>query len=405
MGGVRFNGKTFLSPFLSCFPIMKTALPICLLLCLASPWSGADTVKLKSGETFEGKVVWQSPEELVMRVGLSAGVSDEKTFPMTEVESVSKTPPDEEAFAQLPRTALPASALDPSAYAAQAAPLEGFLALYPQSAHAAEVKARLDEVQAEAARVKAGEVKRDGRWYAGASAQRARYQMEAELALRAMKAQAARRDWVGALKAFGEIEKKYAGAVAFPEALQVHLGVLRAALAEAGRLKTLAPTQEAQFQKGLAKEPEPRRGQLLAAHKAEVAAAQQAYRAAEKEKPQNRPQWPPFSVWEPRSLDAFKTAAEKELARAAKLPLEAMRQSIAAAQKAGAALEAKDEATAAASLQEAEKLWPQNRSLEEVRENLSRLTGKPVPAPGEPGKAPQPQSTPAPKPWYYFNLF
>ncbi len=338
----------------------------------------ADYVKTKSGETFQGKITRETDTQVVMEVTVAAGITDEKTFAKEDVEKAFKVTPETQAFEALKAYAVGAYSFQPAAYVAMEKPLETFLKDYPQSEYKAEAQGMLDALKAEEERVVAGNLKWEGKWYTPEEAKKNQYQLGAAMRYGQMKAQLARRDFIGALNSFDQIEKTYPASKVFPEALEAALTTITATTAEADRLEAVGKLQKADFDKNIPFVNEPQKSQMIQAWKGQVATAENALAAAMAAKPEIK--WKPLLPLAPKSFEEFKKTAATEKTRLEKLPLSAMRSSVAATDEAEDLLKQHLQGDASAKLKEAVKLWPTNERAKALMGNAQSA----APAPAAP---------------------
>jgi len=351
------------------------------ILLAAAVAAMADTVTLNSGETINGKISRESDKEIVVDVVISAGVTDEKIIPRSDVKSVSKTTADEVAFRGVKDLQPDTHSLQPAAYPPVIKTLETFLKDYPQSSHAEEVKKTLETFKQELARVKAGELKWADRWYTAKEAEKHKYQISAQMTLNTMRDQAASRDFISALNTFDQIEKNYPGSTAYPEAAELAQSMMRVAAMDMVAMQNKAKAQEVQFNSSIVLVPEPEKSQVIAGRKAQVAAAEAALAAAEK----NGVKWKPLSPLSPKSFEALKTTLSTEAPLLEKLPVANMRSSVTITQGVDVDIRANHLEGVEAKLREAKTLWPQNVQITELTAELAALKAKSAPtAPAAP---------------------
>lgn len=379
----------------------------------------ADTVTLKSGEVLNGTVVSETDQEILMDVTVGSGITDQKKIARTDVATVTKTAEDEMAYAPLKNLAIGPRSLTPAGYDAMIKPLEGFLARYPQSAHAADVKARLEAFKGEQAKVKAGSLKWNNRWYTPAEIEKNKAVLGSEMLWATMKDQAARRDFIGALNSFDTFEKTYPTSRLFPDAADLAMAQMRVAASEMERIRANAKYQDEQFNRGLLAVDEAERIRMANARKAQVAASEAQLAAAEKA----QVKWKPVLPLAPKSLEMLKTTLTSEAPRVGKIPVEAMRKSLAATDDAAVAAKARKITEANAKLREAQTLWKDNAQIAAVTELLKRGPQEPAAATAatsgsadaasspdtgasaEPGASPAPSASPEPKWKKWFRYF
>ena len=374
--------------------VISPLLLVCAGLYLATTHlTHADTLTLKSGETLEGKVLSETAQEIVMDVMVAPGITDQKTLAKSDVQSMAKTPTDEIAYQAIKGCQIESRSLPASSYVAIVKSLETFLKTYPQSGRAAEVQATLKAFKEEQERVKAKNTKWDNIWYTPEEFEKNKNQLHAQMHLATMQEQVARRDFIGALNTFDQIEKTHSGSSVFPEAVEQAQKTARLLTPEMERAVALAKSQENQFNTGIVLVPEPQKSQMIGARQAQIAAAEAAMAAAER----SGVKWKPFAPISSKSAEALKTTLAAEAPRLEALPLVKMRTSIASLKSAEAALKEENAAGAELKLKEAETLWPANDQIVALRTQVEALKIKPTPTP-TPAPTPTPTPKPTPKP-------
>jgi len=396
--------------------VVPSLLLICTGILLATIPALADTVTLKSGEVLNGQITSETDQEIAMDVIISAGITDQKTVAKADVQSTSKTPPDEVAYQTLKDCQISARSLRSSNYAAIIKSLEAFLQQFPQSPRVDEVKAALEAFKTEQARVAAGELKWNNHWYTAKEAEKNKYQLHAQMILSTMKEQASRRDFVGALNGFDLIEKYYPGSSSYPDAIELAQNMIRVAAADTDRLQAAAKTQESQFTNGIVLVPEPQKSIMLAARQSQITAADATLAAAER----SGVKWKPLIPVSTKSFEGMKTTIASESTRLQALPVPAMRKSIACVADAEEELRYNNLMNAEAKLKEAGTLWTQNERLISLNAEVSTIKAKakaatPTPSPSAkaaasatpahtpaptPAHTPVPTPTPKPKNWF-----
>src|SRR5690349_2950577 len=120
--------------------------------------SFADSVILKSGEKVDGRILSETDTEVTIEVAVSAAIKDQRVIKKTDVAQIEKPQPDLDAWAVLKNISLGEDSLDSTDYGRGIILLNNFISSYPQSAHVAEAKKKLTELQDEQKRVDAGEM-------------------------------------------------------------------------------------------------------------------------------------------------------------------------------------------------------------------------------------------------------
>lgn len=343
----------------------------------------ADTVTLKSGEILNGKILSESAEQIVMNVTIASGITDEKTIAKSDVQSVSKKTADATAYEAIKDYKPDTRSLQPAAYVPILKALDGFLKAHPASLYTAEVKKTLDAFKQEQARVKAGDLKWDNRWYTAKEAEKNKYELGGQMMLSNMRDQASNRDFISALNTFSQIEKYFGGSSAFPDSVELAQAMMRVAAMDMVAIQNKAKLQESQFNSGIELIPEPKKSQTIAARKAQIAAAEAALAASDKA----GVKWKPLLPLAPKSFEALKGTLSTEAPRLEKFSIANMRSSLAATKAASEALAADQPEEADAKIKEAQSLWPENAQIATLN---AELKARPTPTP-------TPKATPTPE--------
>ena len=355
------------------------------VLCLA------DTVTLKSGEVLNGKILSETSQQLVMDVLVSPGVTDTKTVAASEVKTTQRTPADEIAYQDIKGYQIDTHSLSPASYGVIIKSLDAFLKKYPRSTYHTEVQAKLEAFQHELAKVQKGNLKWEDRWYTPKEVEKHKLQLHAQMLLATMREQASRRDYIGALNTFDQLEKTYPGSATLPDAIELAQSMMRLALSDIDRIWNIAKNQENQFNTGIVLVPEPQKSQMIASRQAQIAAADASVAAAER----SGVKWRPLQPISTKSFDLLRSTIASESSRLEKIPLVSMRNSIACTKYAEAALNDNNPAGAEVKLKEAQTLWNLNEQISPLNSEMEILKKKPAPTPTP---SPTPKLTPTPTP-------
>ncbi len=181
----------------------------------------ADTIRLKSGETIEGTIKRETADSVTIEVPFSATIMDSRIIPKAEIEAMVRQTKDERTFLTLDTLEVPNTALDASALRNIQSQFEAFIRDYPNSHLLADAKERLAAINAEAARIDAGEVKFNGAWIPAKEYSAEKYQIEASLLTAKIQSLAADGDPGEALNLFAELKKTYPQSIGYGEAVAV----------------------------------------------------------------------------------------------------------------------------------------------------------------------------------------
>ena len=346
----------------------------------------ADTIILNSGEQVQGTVIKDGYKELVVKIQISAGISDERTFAKKDVKEVVKTAEDVIAFEKIKNYKIGVNSYPAASYELLVRALDEFVTKYPSNTHLSEIKANLEAIKEEQARVVAGSTKWNNHWYTAKELADQKYQIEGAQVFAAMQDLAARGDTIGALNKFDFLEKNYGGAAVYPTAIETAIVLINRLAPEVERAIEIANRQEAQFKEGIVLVAEPQKTQTIKARKAQIAAADKMVTLAEK----TGVRWKPLLAISDKSLKATENSTSMELPRLSAMQVPAMRSSIEKADEADAALKKGDLEAAEAAYRESQTLWATNEMLSRLEKRIAVEKAKPKPTP-----TPSPSASPS----------
>ncbi|HWL51442.1 MAG TPA: PTPDL family protein [Chthoniobacteraceae bacterium] len=340
----------------------------------------ADTLRLHSGEEYEGTVIRESDTEVVFEHVVGNGIIDQQVFPREEVKNISKVSRDERSYERIRGYKPGPDSFTPQQYEHLMNGIRAFIGRFPNSPHIKEAKENLEALRAEKAKAAEGLVKWRGKWHTAEEAAVHQYQISAHRLYMRMK-ELARRDAVKALNTFDQIEKNYPNSRAFPEAAELALSLIPALSAQAERALPALKLKEQRFQEGIVLLTEPKKSQVLNARTKENAAAEAAFAAAGSSK------WKPLLPNLEKSITSVKATCDTELVRLKALPIDQLKASIVNADEASREVAAKNLEKAEARLEEAREQWANNELLSRLDTDVASLKEelKP-PAPPEESK-------------------
>jgi len=187
----------------------KIFLHILAATALGMSSSLADTITLKSGKVFEGKVLEENATEYILEVQITSTIKDRKTVKKTDVESIVAEAPDLKPYEALKDTLPTSDQLSEGAYRGLIEPVRSFVEKYPKSEYIDEVKTMLSTLEEESKRVEAGDVRLSGEWVSKADWDSDAYELDAQLALGKIKLAARRGQYRQAMLASDELSNSF----------------------------------------------------------------------------------------------------------------------------------------------------------------------------------------------------
>lgn len=205
-------------------------------LALACSFASADTVKLKSGETYKGTITAEDATSVTIEFAVEGtkGIKDERRFEKSEIASFQKDDPADKAWAEVTKEIPTADLMTTSDYDLLTAKVEAFIGAHGKSPRGAEARRLLAALKDERAQVAAGGLKLDGVWIPAEQRQREKFWVDGRIALRQMNdlAKAGRRQ--EALRIFEKLEATHGGTTVHEKAITEAGSILKAYAASIG---------------------------------------------------------------------------------------------------------------------------------------------------------------------------
>lgn len=191
--------------------ILKPSLLAVAWIC-STPIAFADTIVMKNGDTYQGRVIREDDEHYVLEVKVSDSIRDERTVAKADVKSIDKTEQDAEAFKKISDLVPTPELLDKGGYEARMEKINSFIESHPKSKKLSAAKKMLSELEEELAIVKEGGIKFGDEMISPDDYQANAYEYDAMIADRKIRESVNRRDFIGALRRFTRYEKNFQGA-------------------------------------------------------------------------------------------------------------------------------------------------------------------------------------------------
>jgi len=345
----------------------RFVLPCLATLSILATSVFADVIVLKSGERVEGKVLSETDKAVTINVQVTPSIADERVIQKSDITKMTKVSPDEEAYQALMNVQPGPNSLAPAQYAQIIGQLKGFIKTYPTSLHIIDIQGTINGFEAEKKRVQAGEVKLNNEWLNKQQTQIQRIQVGGAFSFEAMKSQAAAGDLVGALNSFVAIEKTYAGARCYPEAVELAKKILPQLSSQVANALVNERIDKAALEKGWKDAAPKDRAEMMASYQRDVAAAEAATTAAT-----TANLWPPLAKISPKSLQALQTKITSETSRLAAIPVTSIRGSVQRSDNAERMAASGDNTEALAAAKDALTMWPVNEAAKRLETTLNK---------------------------------
>ena len=212
----------FLALLLATDPFMNTCRKLLLplaIFALITCHVFADTIVLKSGTKYKGKVISEDTESYLVEIHYSKTIKDERRIPKADVKEIIKDAKDAAAIEKV-RTTVPVPSLLPArAYDTRIVLANDFLAKFPGSKHTKEVQKILATLKKEQTVIKNGGLKIEGQLITASDVEANAYDIHARILLIEMKQLAAQGRNLPAMRKWETLKIEYPHAQAYANSI------------------------------------------------------------------------------------------------------------------------------------------------------------------------------------------
>lgn len=275
----------------------------------------ADTIELKSGVTYQGKVISEDDKSYLLEIHYSASIKDERRIPKSDVRQITRDAKDAEAFKAVKASVPTPDMLGAEAYAKRIQLATDFLKNHPKSKHAKQVQTILTELQNEQKVIAEGGMKLNGQLVTASETRSNAYEIHARLIGRQFKKLARTGQYGPALRRWDKLQK-YTHSSTYKACLPLIPRVCKSYEAE---LTQLINSLDARLKKretvlaSLAPNDQARSQRLMEQKQARYAAT------LEKERNEMRTKWLTIDPFHKQSLEYNRRNAQNEAKRVARI--------------------------------------------------------------------------------------
>ncbi len=232
---------------------MKTrtqALIPLVFLSLALPVM-ADTFILKDGTKLDARILREDSTNYVLEVQVTKSIKDERTIAKADVAKVERVKPDQVAFDALAKLKDVPDLANQAEYEQRINAIEKFMKEYRDSSKYEEAHVLAENLKKEANEILAGGIKLNGEIVSPQQYQANIYELDAIAAAARIQRMVNAKQFMPALRAFGDFGKDYKNTSAYNDLLPLMIQVMKSYLAEIGQLSTTLDARTKEREVGL----------------------------------------------------------------------------------------------------------------------------------------------------------
>ena len=334
------------------------------LLVLPMAFLRGESIELRDGTKIEGKILSVNTETVLIEVQTSPAIREEMSYPRSDVAKIQRASQDDVAYAEVAALSVPSTADNPAVYDAPLERVRSFMKNYAYSKNMPEARKLVAALEADRARLVAGEIKLGGVWVAADASPAERTELGGRVQLAKMKESS---DPVAAMTAFEVLEKDHNTSSAYPDSVKVARDSLAKLRAELVRARADLERRTRDQEQGLKLASEDRRLQIEQG----IAQEKSAIQAQIERVKQSGSKWVPV-LSDTKVLDDLSSLVESEEARLSKIDTATLAAGATAVSEAQRQLAAGNLSAAKANLEQAQKLWSQHVLLASLQESLKK---------------------------------
>ena len=323
-----------------------------------------ESIELRDGTKIEGKILSVNTETVLIEVQTSPAIREEMSYPRSDVAKIQRASQDDVAYAEVAALSVPSTADNPAVYDAPLERVRSFMKNYAYSKNMPEARKLAATLEADRARLVAGEIKLGGVWVAADASPAERTELGGRVQLAKMKESS---DPVAAMTAFEVLEKDHNTSSAYPDSVKVARDSLAKLRAELVRARADLERRTRDQEQGLKLASEDRRLQIEQG----IAQEKSAIQAQIERVKQSGSKWVPV-LSDTKVLDDLSSLVESEEARLSKIDTATLAAGATAVSEAQRQLAAGNLSAAKANLEQAQKLWSQHVLLASLQESLKK---------------------------------
>lgn len=233
----------------------------------------ADEIKLKSGQTLNGRITYEAADIVKIEIPISASIKETKIIGRADIETIVKDAPDDVEFNKIQKLVPTASMVNVDAYRKmlETGP-DAFLKNFPDSKHLPKVKEIRATLADELDKVERGFMKLEGDWLSPQDKVAYKELVESKIRLLRMESNVKGNNYnnfIAAMREFEVIEENFSGSPAFPKAIELAKQVVPALGRQLQSMAAAVDYQNAEYEKAMAGSTPESRLQLTAARERE----------------------------------------------------------------------------------------------------------------------------------------
>jgi len=196
---------------------------------LISP-TRADTIVLKTGKKYEGKVISENATSYLVEIQVTKSIKDERRFLKDNVEEILKESNVDKDFKMLGKLVPVPDQTDAKRYELIIKNVQDFLAKHPKSAQAKNVQAALTVLEKEYTIISKGGIKLNGQLITASEIDANAYDIHAHIIGKKMKQLASQGSYQPALRQWEILKRDYAHSTAYIDSLPLASRILQSYL-------------------------------------------------------------------------------------------------------------------------------------------------------------------------------
>ena len=216
----------------------------------------ADEIKLKSGQTLNGRITYEAADIVKIEIPISASIKETKIIGRADIETIVKDAPDDVEFNKIQKLVPTASMVNVDAYRKmlETGP-DAFLKNFPDSKHLPKVKEIRATLADELDKVERGFMKLEGDWLSPQDKVAYKELVESKIRLLRMESNVKGNNYnnfIAAMREFEVIEENFSGSPAFPKAIELAKQVVPALGRQLQSMAAAVDYQNAEYEKAMA---------------------------------------------------------------------------------------------------------------------------------------------------------
>ena len=191
------------------------------LIAALSSQALADTIVLKSGQKYRGRIISQDAKSYLLEINITKTIKDERRISKDLIDKIIREEPDTKAFNKVAKLVPTPDLLPQAEYQQRIGSTKAFITEFPQSKYIKEANKILATLETENHTITSGGIKFDGQLISQPDKEANAYEINANILLREIEQLSKAKKYRDALRKWEKLRKDYKSSTSFQAGIPI----------------------------------------------------------------------------------------------------------------------------------------------------------------------------------------